>query len=73
MGRIEFERGEQIFPREDMPLKAVTAKKEMEILVDSDILGLRKKEWNGSSFVPKNNQEEDFDRKLTKVCPEKVG
>jgi len=39
----------------------------MNQLVDPDILGLRKKDWNRSTAVARNNQEEDFERKLTKV------
>lgn len=67
MGRMNFELGEQIFPKEDIPHKAVEAKKQMTHLVDPDILGLRKKGWDRSVAVPLNAQEEDFDRKLTKI------
>lgn len=67
MGRMNFELGEQIFPKEDVPQKAVESKKQMTQLVDPDILGLRKKGWDKSVAVPLNAQEEDFDRKLTKV------
>lgn len=67
LGRMNFERGEQIFPKEDIPLKSIDAKKQMNQLVDPDVLGLRKKEWDKSVAVPLNAQEEDFDRKLTKI------
>jgi len=67
LGRMDFERGEQIFPKEDVPFKSNEAKKQMTQLVDPDILGLRKKGWDKSAAVPLNAQEEDFDRKLTKI------
>jgi len=67
MGRMDFEMGEQIFPKEEVPSKAIEAKKQMTQLVDADILGLRKKGWDRSVAVPVNAQEEDFDRKLTKI------
>jgi len=67
LGRMNFERTEQIFPKEDMPKKSHEAKVAMNQLVDPDILGLRKKDWNNSVSVPFNAQEEDFERKLTKV------
>jgi len=67
LGRLNFERGEQVFPKEDISKKALDAKSQMSQLVDPDILGLRKKEWNGSVSVPFNAQEEDFERKLTKI------
>jgi len=67
LGRMDFERSEQIFSREDMPHKSLTCKNQMTQLVDPDILGLRKKEWDNSNAVPLNTQEEDFDRKQTKI------
>ncbi len=65
--RINFERNEQVFPKEDVPAHVMEAKNQMTQLVDPDILGLRKKGWNRSTAVSKNQQEEDFERKLTKV------
>jgi hypothetical protein len=67
LGRMNFERTEQVFPKEDIPKKSYEAKVAMTQLVDPDILGLRKKDWNGSVSVPVNAQEEDFERKLTKI------
>jgi len=67
LSRINFERTEQVFPKEDTPFQAVDAKNKMTQLVDPDILGLRKKDWNNSTAISKNQQEEDFERKLTKV------
>jgi len=67
IGRMNFERTEQVFPKEDIPKKAYEAKVAMTQLVDPDILGLRKKDWNSSVSVPVNAQEEDFERKLTKI------
>jgi len=67
LARIDFEREEQIFPKEDIPQRASDAKKQMTQLVDPDVLGLRKKGWDNSVAVPLNAQEEDFDRKLTKI------
>ena len=67
LSRLNFERTEQVFPKEDTPFQAVEAKVKMTQLVDPDILGLRKKDWNNSTAVSKNHQEEDFERKLTKV------
>jgi len=66
-GRTNFERGEQIFPKEEIPKTNYEAKVQMKQFADPDILGLRKKEWNGSVSVPYNTQEEDFERKLTKI------
>lgn len=67
LNRLNFERTEQVFPKEDVPKQAIDAKVSMNQLVDPDILGLRKKDWNRSTAVARNNQEEDFERKLTKV------
>jgi len=67
LARTNFERGEQIFPKEDIPKQKLESKNQMNQLVDPDILGLRKKEWNSSAAVPWNTQEEDFERKLTKI------
>ena len=67
MARLNFERTEQVFPKEDVPKQAIESKVSMNQLVDPDILGLRKKDWNKSTAVAKTNQEEDFERKLTKV------
>jgi len=67
LARVNFERGEQIFPKEDIPKQNLESKHQMKQLVDPDILGLRKKEWNPSAAVPINTQEEDFERKLTKI------
>jgi len=67
LSRINFERTEQVFPKEDTPFQAVDAKNKMTQLVDPDILGLRKKDWNNSTAISKNQQEEDFERKLTKI------
>jgi len=67
LGRMNFEQGEQIFPKEDVPVYKVEAKNQMAQLVDPDILGLRKKGWNKSTYTRDHNQEEDFERKLTKI------
>jgi len=67
LARLNFERTEQVFPKEDVPKQAIESKVSMNQLVDPDILGLRKKDWNKSTAVAKTNQEEDFERKLTKI------
>jgi hypothetical protein len=42
----------------------------MQELVDPDLLGLRKKDWNKSVKAARHSagEEEDFQRKLTKVA-----
>jgi len=67
LARVNFENGEHIFPKEDIPKQKLESKHQMNQLVDPDILGLRKKEWKSSAAVPRNTQEEDFERKLTKI------
>jgi len=67
LGRMNFEKNELMFTKEDIPMNKLDAKNQMTQLVDPDILGLRKKDWNSSTYVPFNAQEEDFERKLTKI------
>jgi len=56
------------FAKEELPQHALQAKHDMKDLVDPDLLGLRKKEWNRSVAVARNiSEEEDFQRKLTKI------
>ena len=66
--RMNYERDEQFFAKEEIPKKALEAKYQMKDLVDPDLLSLRKKDWNQSTSVPRNiAEEEDFQRKLTRV------
>lgn len=44
------------------------AKQSTKLLLDPDILGLRKKDWNNSTLIPKNPAlEETHERKLKKI------
>ena len=52
--KIDYEREEQFFSKEDVPDYARTAKDEIRNLIDPDYLGLRKRQWNTSVSVPKN-------------------
>lgn len=67
-GKLNYDRDEQFFSQDDIPDKAKEAKAYIQKVTDPDLLGLRKKEWNSSSSVPKNPiQEETHERKLIKV------
>ena len=52
--KINYDREEQFFSKEDIPAKAKTIKEEVRHFIDPDHLGLRKRGWNGSVSVPKN-------------------
>lgn len=66
---MTYERDEQFFTKDDTSKKNQEAKQEMLELVDPDLLGLRKKDWNKSVKATRHSatDEEDFQRKLTKV------
>lgn len=67
-GKLNYDRDEQFFSQDDIPDKAKEAKAYIQKVTDPDLLGLRKKEWNSSSSVPKNPiQEETHERKLIKI------
>ena len=55
--KINYDKDEQFFSKEDIPQQAKTIKEEIKNLVDPDHLGLRKKAWNGSVSVPKNMEK----------------
>lgn len=66
--KINYDKEEQFFSKEDVPFHAKTIKEEIKQLVDPDHLGLRKKDWNASVSVPKNfEKEETHEQKLLKV------
>lgn len=56
--KINYDKEEQFFSKDDVPLHAKTIKEEVKHFVDPDHLGLRKKEWNASVSVPKNFEKE---------------
>jgi hypothetical protein len=66
---MNYERDEQFFTKEEMSKQVQDAKQDMLDLVDPDLLGLRKKDWNKSVKATRHSadEEEDFQRKLTKV------
>jgi hypothetical protein len=67
--KINYDKDEQFFSKDDIPANAKTIKEEVKNLVDPDHLGLRKKPWNVSVSVPKNfEKEETHEQKLLKVC-----
>jgi hypothetical protein len=51
--KINYDKEEQFFSKDDIPLNARTIKEEINQLIDPDHLGLRKKQWNASVSVPK--------------------
>lgn len=66
--KINYDKEEQFFSKEDIPPQARTIKEEINTLIDPDHLGLRKKQWNTSVSVPKNfEKEETHEQKLLKV------
>jgi len=52
--RINYDKDEHFFSKDDVPSKAQTIVAQVKDEVDPDFLGLRKKGWNTSVFVPKN-------------------
>lgn len=67
-GRVNYDKDEQFFAGDDIPLRAKHIHDDVLQFVDPDILELRKKEWNPSVLVPKNPiWEETFERRLIKV------
>ena len=66
--RINYDKDEHFFSKDDVPFKAQTTVALVKEEIDPDFLGLRKKVWNCSAFVPKNPlAEETFERKMIKV------
>ncbi|CAD8142419.1 unnamed protein product [Paramecium pentaurelia] len=66
--KVNYDKDEQFFSKEDIPQKALQIKQFIQTFVDPDILGLRKKQWNYSVSVPKNPlSEETHERKLVKI------
>jgi len=66
--KINYDKEEQFFSKDDIPLYARTIKEEINNLIDPDHLGLRKKNWNASVSVPKSfEKEETHEQKLLKV------
>lgn len=57
--KINYDKEEQFFSKDDIPLAARTIKEEINTLIDPDHLGLRKKDWNTSVSVPKNFEAEE--------------
>ena len=51
--KINYDREEQFFSKEDVPCKAREVKDVVKNFIDPDHLGLRKREWNTSVSVPK--------------------
>lgn len=51
--KMNYDRDEQFFSKDDVPPKARTIKDSVKNLIDPDHLGLRKKHWNASVSVPK--------------------
>lgn len=56
--KLNYDKEEQFFSKDDIPIHARTIKEEINQLIDPDHLGLRKKEWNTSVSVPKNFEKE---------------
>lgn len=66
--KVNYDREEQFFSKEDVPTHVREIKNQVKDFIDPDHLGLRKKEWNGSVSVPKDmTAEESHERKLIKV------
>ncbi|KRX03765.1 hypothetical protein PPERSA_04273 [Pseudocohnilembus persalinus] len=66
--KVNYHIDEQFFSNEDIPLKALDAKKTIQQKIDPDLLGLRNRQWNNSTSVPLNPlQEETHERKLIKI------
>lgn len=66
--RRNYDKDEQFFSSDDVPIKAKKAHDQIVEFIDPDILELRKKQWNSSVLVPKNPIiEETFERKLIKI------
>lgn len=56
--KLNYDKEEQFFSKDDIPIYVRTIKEEINQLIDPDHLGLRKKEWNTSVSVPKNFEKE---------------
>lgn len=52
--KVNYHIDEQFFSNEDIPLKALEAKKTIQQKIDPDLLGLRNRQWNNSTSVPLN-------------------
>ncbi|EGR30381.1 hypothetical protein IMG5_133480 [Ichthyophthirius multifiliis] len=66
--KVNFDRDEQFFAQEDIPIQAIEKKIKIKEFINPDLLNLRKKEWNTSVAVPKNPLlEETHERKLIKI------
>jgi len=66
--RLNYDKDEQFFAGDDIPIKSKQIHDEIREFVNPDILELRKKNWNQSVLFPKNPiLEETFERKLVKV------
>ena len=66
--KINYDKEEQFFSREDIPLHARSIKEEINHLIDPDHLDLRKKRWNASVSLPKSfEKDETHQQKLLKV------
>ena len=72
--KVNYDKEEQFFSKEDIPMHARTIKEEINQLVDPDHLGLRKKEWNTSVSVPKTESVGPSDsRRLSRYSQKKQG
>ena len=56
--KTNYDKEEQFFSKDDVPLHARTIKEEINQLIDPDHLGLRKKQWNTSVSVPKSFEKQ---------------
>ena len=66
--KIDYDKDQQFFSKEDIPNEVKTIKDDIKNLIDPDHLGLRKKPWNGSVSVPKNmEKQQTHEQKLLKV------
>lgn len=66
--KLNYDRDEQFFSKEDIPSRARAIKEEVKNLIDPDHLGFRKRAWNASVSVPKKiESEETHEQKLLKV------
>ena len=67
--KINYDKEEQFFTKDDIPLHARSIKEEINHLIDPDHLNQRQKPWNASVSLPKNfEKEETHEQKLLKVC-----
>lgn len=66
--KMNYEKDEYFFSKEDMPEKAREARKFYAQFMESDYLGLRKKPWEHSTFIdPMNRGEVNFDVEIFRV------